>query len=80
MAKKPYTYCHWCDVIDRATGADLGQSQTVWHTVYPDGTDIVTVTGENTIKDLEACKEKMAAHLSDTANEIYARRPEAFDD
>lgn len=78
MAKKPYVFYSRGSMIDKATGADLGHTQTFKHTIYPDGTETVEKMGENTIADMEGCKRKLAARLSEAASEIYARRPEAF--
>lgn len=58
-----------CKVIDRTTGAELYQSETA------------LLTGEKPRQldpELARAKEKMEAHVGETASEIWRRRPEAF--
>lgn len=60
-----------CRVIDRENGAELYRSE------------IVPISGEKPKRldpALAKAKEKMAEHVGQTASEIYARCPEAFEE
>lgn len=71
MAKKE-VFRHCGVVMDRAAGAQIGQSSYCWMTL--DG-EVLEDAEENT---LENGKNRMLAHVGEAANEIYRSRPEAF--